>query len=116
MTLVDRSPDLAKLVEDGYDVEIRDGNLLIHHVPYVNADGHVAYCILVSELTTNGEQTVAPGRPRHGLSAVSRTTTKAISSASWPTKLLWTTAMGWSPVAVCPGNRIIRCRWITTRR
>ena len=61
MTLVDHSADLRRLVEEGYDLEIRDGNLLVHHVPYVNAQGQVDYCILVSELTTNGESTLAPG-------------------------------------------------------
>ena len=35
MTLVDRSEDLRRLVEEGFDVEVRDGNLLVHHVPYV---------------------------------------------------------------------------------
>ncbi len=62
MTLVDRSPDLFRLIEEDYDVEIRDGNLLVHHVPYVNNSDQVAYCILVSELSTNGEQTITPGR------------------------------------------------------
>jgi hypothetical protein len=62
MTLVDRSPDLTQLVADGYDVEVRDVNLLIHHVPYVNNAGMVDYCILVSELSTNAERTIAPGR------------------------------------------------------
>lgn len=62
MTLVDRSPDLAQLVADGYDLEIRDDNLLIHNVPYVNGDRQVEYGIFVSELSTNAERTIAPGR------------------------------------------------------
>jgi hypothetical protein len=61
-TLVDRSSDLTKLVNEGYDIEIRNENLLVHHVPYVTQTGAVQRCILVSELTTNGESTVAPGR------------------------------------------------------
>jgi len=61
-TPVGRSPDLTKLVEEEYDVEVRDENLLVHHVPFVNVNGAVEYGILVSELTTNGEQTVRPGR------------------------------------------------------
>src|SRR4051812_26303581 len=61
-TLVDRSPDLARLVTEGFDLEVRDGNLLVHHVPYVTEAGAVDYGILVSELTTNGEATIAPGR------------------------------------------------------
>lgn len=62
MTLVAHSPDLVKLIEEGYDVEIRDVNLLVHHVPYVNASGEADYCTLVSELSTSGERTIAPGR------------------------------------------------------
>lgn len=62
MTLVARSDDLARLVEEGFDIEVREGNLLVHHVPYVTPAGDVAFCILHSELTTNGERTITPGR------------------------------------------------------
>lgn len=62
MTLVGHSPDLVKLVEEEFDVEVRAENLLVHHVPYVNAAGEVARCILVSELSTNGERTIEPAR------------------------------------------------------
>jgi len=62
MTLVSRSPDLTKLLEESYDIEVRDGNLLVHHVPYANSSGEVEYGILVSELSTNGERTIEPGR------------------------------------------------------
>lgn len=62
MTLVSRSPDLTKLIEEGYDIEVRDTNLLVHHVPYANSAGEVEYGILVSELSTNAERTIAPGR------------------------------------------------------
>jgi hypothetical protein len=59
--LVSHSPDLTQLTEEEYDIEIRDANLLVHHVPYVTAAGIVDYGILVSELTSNGESTVQPG-------------------------------------------------------
>lgn len=62
MTLVDHSDDLRRLVEDGYDIEVRNGNLLVHHIPYVNSQGGVEYGTLVSDLSTNGQQTIAPGR------------------------------------------------------
>lgn len=62
MTLVAHSPDLSSLVDEGYDLEIRGENLLVHHVPYLNSAGEVAYCILVSELTTDGTKTTTPGR------------------------------------------------------
>ncbi len=62
MTLVARSDDLARLIDEGYDLEVRGGSLLVHHVPYVTSSGEVDRCILHSELTTNGERTVRPGR------------------------------------------------------
>lgn len=62
MTLVARSDDLARLIDEGYDIEVRGGSLLVHHVPYVTSAGEVDYCVLHSELTTNGERTVRPGR------------------------------------------------------
>src|SRR5690348_15054152 len=60
--LASRSPDLARLIDEEYDLELRDSNLLVHHVPYITPAGNVAYGILVSELSTNGERTVKPGR------------------------------------------------------
>ena len=62
MTLVARSHDLRRLIEEEYDIEIRDGNLLVHHVPSVNGAGEVEYITLVSDLSTNGERTIQPGR------------------------------------------------------
>jgi hypothetical protein len=62
MIPVDLSPDLSQLVAEDYDIEIRGENLLVHHVPYVNSEGKVARCILVSELSTNGERTIEPAR------------------------------------------------------
>lgn len=55
-----RSGDLKRLVDDGYDVEIRDGHLLIHDVPYVNAARQVARGTLVSTLDLAGDVTVTP--------------------------------------------------------
>jgi hypothetical protein len=58
--LISRSTDLQKLQEEGYEVEIRDGHLLIGHVPYRTASGEVAYGTLVSILQLAGEQTDSP--------------------------------------------------------
>jgi hypothetical protein len=60
--LVSLSPDLTRLVQESYDIEIRDGNLLVHHAPFVTEQATVDFGILVSELTTNGERTVRPGQ------------------------------------------------------
>lgn len=59
-TPVALSPDLQKLRSEGYEIEIREGHLLVHHVPYVTPSGNVAYGILVTVLTLNGDVTTAP--------------------------------------------------------
>lgn len=59
-TLPSHSPDLRRLVDDGYDIEIRDSNLLVKHVPYVTPQLAIAYGLLVSELSTNGASTIRP--------------------------------------------------------
>ena len=58
--LINRSPDLQRLRDEGHEIEIRSGHLLVHSVPYVNASGKVARASLVSELTMAGNVTVAP--------------------------------------------------------
>lgn len=59
--LLSRSPDLQRLREEGYEVEISEYNyLLIHNVPYVNERREVARGILASALDLSGEVTVQP--------------------------------------------------------
>ncbi len=55
-----RSPDLAKLRGEGYELEVRGGYLLVHHVPYVTSDRTVAYGTLVSELNLANGVTAPP--------------------------------------------------------
>jgi uncharacterized protein DUF6791/ThiF family protein len=59
--LISRSPDLARLAEDGYELEIRDGCLLVHRVPYVTPTDVVAYGTLISSLELAGDGTAKPG-------------------------------------------------------
>lgn len=59
--LISRSPDLLRLRDEGYEVEVRSGHLLVHGVPYVNAAGAIAYGTLVSDLTLAGDATSRPG-------------------------------------------------------
>jgi hypothetical protein len=61
--LVRASPDLLRLHEEGYDIEVRGANLLVR-VPYVNADRLVKVGVLVSDLTTSGGTTGPPARAR----------------------------------------------------
>ena len=58
--LISRSPDLRQLRDEGYDLEIRGGYLLVHHVPYVTAAKEVAYGTLVCELNLANGVTVPP--------------------------------------------------------
>lgn len=58
--LINHSPDLKKLRDEGYEIEIQNGFLLVHHVPYVNSKREIHYGILVSQLCLTGNQTTKP--------------------------------------------------------
>lgn len=58
--LIARSPDLQLLQNEGYDLEIRAGFLLIKDVPYVNSIKEIKRGILISALDLNGDQTKRP--------------------------------------------------------
>ena len=57
---INRSADLKRLRDEGYDLEIRSGCLLVKDVPYVNSNKEVKRGILVIKLVLAGDQT---GRP-----------------------------------------------------
>jgi hypothetical protein len=49
------SPDLKRLQDEGYEIEVTSGGYLIaHHIPYVNKDKKVKYGKLIVPLTING--------------------------------------------------------------
>lgn len=59
--LISHSPDLKRLQDEGYELEVKGGYLLIHHIPYVNHLREVKYGILVSELSlANSQKTIKP--------------------------------------------------------
>lgn len=58
--LINRSIDLKRLRDEGYDVEVRDGALVVGSVPYVNSRKEVQFGKLVSELTLTGNVTAPP--------------------------------------------------------
>ena len=58
--LINRSLDLKRLLDEGYEIEVRAGYLLVHSVPYVNCKRQVTRGILVSHLTLAGEITAKP--------------------------------------------------------
>jgi hypothetical protein len=60
-SLINRNADLKRLRDEGFEVEVRSGFLLVHSVPYVNSQGHTALGILASDLALAGDLTHAPG-------------------------------------------------------
>ena len=60
LKLISHSSDLKKLINDGYEVEINGGHLLVKGIPYVNNKAEVARGVLVSTLTLAGNKTTKP--------------------------------------------------------
>jgi hypothetical protein len=58
--LISRSPDLLQLCNEGYNIQVKSGCLLVKDVPYVNAQKEVKLGTLVSKLTLAGDVTVKP--------------------------------------------------------
>ena len=58
--LINHSPDLLKLQNEGYEIEIKDNHLLVHHVPYITSLKEIKYGTLVSVLTLAGEKIGPP--------------------------------------------------------
>lgn len=54
------SPDLKRLRDEGYFVQIKGGFLIMHEVPYVDAQRQVRAGSLISSLTLSGDRTRSP--------------------------------------------------------
>jgi hypothetical protein len=64
--LLDHSPDLQRLVNEGYELEIISGYLLTHHIPYLTSAGEVKLGVLASELSlASPTQTTRPAHTMH---------------------------------------------------
>ena len=50
------NPDIRRLVDEGYEVDIRSGYLLIHSVPYVNSQCNVLMGTVITDLTINADE------------------------------------------------------------
>lgn len=59
-SLISRSPDLKALMDDGYEVDIVSGHLVIYNVPYLNAQKQVMRGTLVSTLDLAGDVSTTP--------------------------------------------------------
>lgn len=59
--LISLSPDLKQLRDEGYEIEVKGGYLIIHQIPYVSSNREIKYGKLISELTLNSNtQTAVP--------------------------------------------------------
>lgn len=59
--LINHSQDLKRLRDEGFEIEVRGGHLLVHHIPYVESNKVIQYGVLVSTLTLkNGTTTAVP--------------------------------------------------------
>lgn len=58
--LINRSADLKRLDQEGYDVRVVEGCLLLCSIPYVNAKQEVRFGTLVSTLALQGDSTAKP--------------------------------------------------------
>jgi ThiF family len=58
-SLINRNVDLKRLRDEGFDIEVRGGHLLVHAVPYLNANREVSRGTLISDLALAGEVTQA---------------------------------------------------------
>jgi hypothetical protein len=58
--LIDRSPDLKRLRDEGYNIEIVEGYVLLRDVPYLAADKQVKRGVLISTLTLANDVTTRP--------------------------------------------------------
>ncbi|MGE0567688.1 MAG: ThiF family adenylyltransferase [Bacteroidia bacterium] len=58
--LINHNPDLKRLRDEGYHIEVKGGYLVIHQIPYVNSLKKAQYGKLVSKLVLANNTSVAP--------------------------------------------------------
>jgi hypothetical protein len=58
--LFNRNPDLKRLWDEGYQIRVQDGNLVMLEVPYLNAKGEVKTGTIISPLLLSGDVTRKP--------------------------------------------------------
>lgn len=58
--LINLSPDLKRLRDEGFEIHVEDGFLVVTSIPYVNGRKEIKHGNLVSELTLAGDRTAKP--------------------------------------------------------
>src|SRR3954452_4134413 len=54
------SADLSRLRDEGYEVAVRDGHVVVTNIPYVTSERQVAHGTMAIALTTSGDETGPP--------------------------------------------------------
>lgn len=57
---INRSLDLKRLRDEGFEIEVKGGHLIAHHIPYVNSNREVKFGKLTSPLLLNNDVTIRP--------------------------------------------------------
>jgi predicted ThiF/HesA family dinucleotide-utilizing enzyme len=57
---INRSRDLKQLLDEGFEIEVSGGHLIVHHIPYVNSGREIKYGKLITALTLNNDVTLKP--------------------------------------------------------
>ncbi len=58
--LINRSPDLARLRDEGFDIEVRATYLIVKDVPYIRPNREIGRGMLISKLNVIGDVTQQP--------------------------------------------------------
>ncbi|MCA0447325.1 MAG: ThiF family adenylyltransferase [Bacteroidetes bacterium] len=57
---INLSTDLKQLRDEGYEIEVNGGHLIVHHIPYVNSSKEIKFGKLISTLSMNNNITIKP--------------------------------------------------------
>lgn len=60
LQLTNHNPDLKRLRDEGYQVEVQGGHLIVHHIPYLNSKKEIKYGKLVCQITLVGGKIGVP--------------------------------------------------------
>ncbi|WP_370089976.1 ThiF family adenylyltransferase [Ekhidna sp.] len=58
--LISRSKDLKRLQDEGFEIQVRDGYLIVHSIPYVNSNREIKLGKLIAQLSIANEQVSKP--------------------------------------------------------
>lgn len=53
--LIAHNKDLKRLMDEGYEIEVKGGYLIAHHIPYVNKSKDIKYGKLIVALNINND-------------------------------------------------------------